>query len=175
MVKFRVLFLVYFIFTLSSLIAQPVNENDKLIKSAAIEIISSSEFCALITLDSKGHPQVRTMEVLPVEEDFTVWFGTNKNSRKVNQVKNDPRVTVYYSDPIGNGYVVLTGTAVIVDDKQEKEKHWKEDWDQFYPDREKIFVLLKVTPDRLEVVSYKHGLTGDLVTWRAPSVSLSGQ
>lgn len=170
------LIIIYFLFSFQfNISAQEPASNKDLIAGVAKEIIQETNYCALITLDSTGQPQVRTMEVLPVEENFTAWFGTNKNSRKVNQVKNDPRVTVYYSDPSGNGYVVLTGTAVIVDDKKKKEKYWKEDWDQFYPDREKIFVLLKVTPDRLEVVSYKHGLTGDSVTWRAPSVSLTGQ
>jgi general stress protein 26 len=153
--------------------AQDEEDNSDLIVTAAKELIQETNYCALITLDSTGHPQVRTMEVLPIEEDFTVWFGTNKNSRKVKEVENDPRVTVYYADPSGNGYVVLTGTAVIVDDKKKKEEYWKDDWDQFYPDREKIFILIKVVPDRLEVVSYKHGITGDSITWRAPSVSLS--
>jgi len=47
----------------------------------------------LITLDKDGAPRARTMDPFPVEDDFTVWFGTNSNSRKVVQIKNDPRVT----------------------------------------------------------------------------------
>lgn len=143
------------------------------ISAAASEIIGKEKYCALITLDISGHPQARTMEAFPAEENFVIWFGTNKNSRKVTEIKNDPRVSVYYGDPTGNGYVVIKGDAVLVDDPKEKEKHWMEHWEQFYTDRESNYILIKVIPQRLEVVSYKHGLTGDTITWRAPNKNIS--
>jgi len=152
--------------------SQETNANEDQIVTAANEIISQIKYCALITVDSTGHPQARTMETLPLEENFVAWFGTNKNSRKVREVINDPRVSIYYGDPSGNGYVVITGTASIIDDLNEKEKHWLEHWDQFYPDKEATYTLIKIIPNRLEVVSYKHGLTGDTVTWRAPNMKL---
>ena len=152
--------------------AQESVSGDELLLKAASEIIGQVKYCALITLDESGHPQVRTMEPFPPEENFIIWFGTNKNSRKVVEIKNDPRVTVYYGDPSGNGYVVITGTAFLVDDPKEKEKRWMEHWEQFYPDRDANYLLIKVIPQRLEVVSYKHGLTGDSVSWRAPRIEL---
>jgi len=170
MFTFRFLILVSIVFIFTDLTGQTETVTDEFLINAAQEIIQGTETCALITLDSTGYPQVRTMEVLPVEENFTVWFGTNKNSRKVQQIKHDTRVTIYYADPSGSGYVVLNGNAEIVNDETEKEKHWQEDWDQFYPDREEIFILIKVKPTRLEVVSYKHNITGDPVTWRAQFV-----
>ena len=138
---------------------------------AATDIMHRVPYCALITMDEKGQPQARTMESFPPEENFAIWFGTNRNSRKVREIKNDPRVTVYYQDEAGNGYVVITGAAVIVDDPAEKEKHWMERWAKFYPDRAD-YLLIKVIPKTLEVVNYQHDLTGDKVTWRAPHVEL---
>ena len=156
-----------------SLFAQDSKIDNDLLYLAANEIIDQAKLCALITLDSTGHPQVRTMEALPVEENFVVLLGTNKNSRKVKQIQNDSRVTVYYCDPSGNGYVVLNGNAKLVDDQNEKDSHWQDAWDQYYPNRDEIFVLIKVIPNRLEVVNYKQGVTGDVVTWRAPHINLN--
>ena len=60
--------------------------NNKLI-NAAKEIMTSAETCALITLDHEGRPRVRAMDPFLPESDFTVWFGTNPKSRKVDQIK----------------------------------------------------------------------------------------
>ena len=50
----------------------------------------SAKTCALITLDSEGRPRVRVMDPFIPENDFTVWFGTNPKTRKVEQIKNNP-------------------------------------------------------------------------------------
>ena len=150
--------------------AQDQSPDRDLILKAASDILGRVPYCALITLDSAGQPQARTMEPFPPEDDFVIWLGTNPKSRKVAEIKNDPRVTLYYQDLSGNGYVVITGRAVLVNDAKEKEKHWKEKWARFYPDRDSSFLLIKVIPKTLEVVSYEHGLTGDKISWRAPHV-----
>lgn len=147
-------------------------EVDQKILKVAHEILSQTRYCALITLDETGHPQTRTMEPFPPEEDFTLWFGTTKHSRKVKQIQHDSRATVYYFDDKNFGYAVFTGKAFIVDDQKEKQEKWMDHWADFYTDREKDYVLIKFVPDRLEVVSPKDGLTGDAVTWRAHSLSL---
>ena len=149
-----------------------VPDKDLIFKAAA-DIIKRVPNCALITLDEMGQPQARTMDPFPPEENFVIWFGTTLNSRKVSEIKNDPRVSIYYGEASGNGYVVLAGAAVLVDDSMAKEKYWKEKWERFYPDRKATYLLIKVIPKMLEVVSYEHGLTGDTITWRAPNINYS--
>jgi len=137
---------------------------------AAKEIMTSAETCALITLDQDGRPRVRAMDPFDPEDDFTVWFGTNANSRKVGQIKNDPRVTLYYLENGAAGYVMIHGTAQLVDDKEEKEKRWKTEWEAFYPNDRKGYLLIKIIPEWIEVLSYTHGLNGDPVSWEPPKV-----
>jgi general stress protein 26 len=127
---------------------------------AAKEIIASATTCALITIEG-NHPIVRVMDPFPPESDFTVWFGTNPKSRKVNQIKNNPNVTLYYLEKDASGYVVIHGIAELVNDQQEKEKHWKKEWKAFYPDKNESYLLIKVTPKSMEVISYKHAILGD--------------
>ncbi len=142
----------------------------KLIKEqttlAAREIINGSGKCALITLDDKGLPQVRTMDPFEPESDFTIWLATNPKSRKVNQIKNNPNVTLYYSDKNDNGYVSIYGIAELVNDQMEKDKRWKADWDDFYPNRTDGYLLIKVRPFRMEFINYKAGHAGDSITWQ---------
>jgi len=147
-------------------------ESDSLI-SAAHQIIESARYCALITLDKAGMPNVRTMDPFKPEEKMVIWMGTNSNSRKVNEIRNDSRVTMYYADPDGAGYVVINGNAILVNDQEEKERWWKKEWDAFYPEDKNNYLLIKVVPNKLEILSYKHGITGDPETWRVPAIDFN--
>ncbi len=137
---------------------------------AAREIMKESGTCALITLDDEGRPRARTMDPFLPEDDFTVWFGTNSNSRKVVQIKNDPRVTLYYYDSKKEGYVVINGTAQLVDESVEKEKYWKEEWAAFYPNKADNYLLIKVSPIWMEVLSPGDGIYNDTITWQPPII-----
>jgi len=137
---------------------------------AAREIMIDAGTCALITLDDEGKSRARTMDALIPEDDFTVWFGTNSSSRKVAQIKNDPRVTLYYFDTKTQGYVVIAGIAQLITDSTLKEKYWKEEWEAFYPNKQKDFMLIKVSPQWLEILSPAHGIYNNPVTWQPPVV-----
>ena len=75
---------------------------------AAREIISSVKYCALITIDSAGCADVRTMNPFPPEDDMTVWMATNTRSRKYNQINKNHNVTLYYANHSkADGYVAI--------------------------------------------------------------------
>jgi len=147
--------------------AQPASGETELTE-AAREIIQASRYAALVTLSESGAPHARTMDPFPPDSQFVVWMGTNRASRKVEDIRNDPRVLIYYQDPNGAGYVTLEGRARLVDDSLEKETRWKEEWAAFYPDRGAAFLLIAVTPVRMEVMNYRRGVIGDSATWRVP-------
>lgn len=138
--------------------------------AAAREITDASGTCALITLDDQSIPMVRIMEPFPPEKDFTVWFGTKAESRKVKQIKNNPKVTLFYQDSDDTGYVVIHGTAQIIDNEQEKQKWWKDSWEAFYPNNRAGFTLIKVSPDWMEILSVSRDIIGDSITWETPVV-----
>ena len=142
------------------------------LEQVAREIIAAANYAALITLDAEGHPRARVMDPFPPEEGMTVWLATNPRSRKVEQITADSRVTLYYFDETGLGYVTLMGTARLVNDAEEKARRWKPGWEAFYPDRESSYLLIEVTPQRMEVISVKHGLDGDPSTWTPPALAI---
>src|SRR3972149_7656196 len=112
--------------------------------SAAREIIKANPYCALVTVDSTGQPQVRTMNPFPLGEELVIWFATSRKSRKVTEIKNDQRVSVYYANHNNaKGYVNITGTAVIIDDKELLINMKREYWENI-PDWQNKFVLIKI-------------------------------
>ncbi|MEL6253309.1 MAG: pyridoxamine 5'-phosphate oxidase family protein [Bacteroidota bacterium] len=141
------------------------DSTEQKILSVAQEIMTEAKTCALISLDKEGRPRIRTMSPFLPEEGFIVWFGTNPNSRKVVQIKKDPRVTLYYTAKDETGYVMIHGRAELVNDPDEKQKHWKEEWEAFYPNRGEAYLLIKVSPEWMEVISEKHGILGDEKSW----------
>jgi general stress protein 26 len=138
--------------------------------AAARDIMENIRFCALITLDDSGHPRVRAMDPFLPDDNWIVRMGTNTNTRKANEIRNDSRVTLYYTHPGNMGYVIIYGTAKLLEDPKAKDEWFKEEWAQFYPDK-KGFVVIEVTPDRLEVLDYTRGIQGAPNTWMTPTVT----
>ena len=155
--------------------SQPAPDRAKII-AAARELIAAGTYCALITVDETGRPQVRTMNPFPPEEDMTVYMATNTRSRKVAEIRRNPRVCLYYADHSkATGYVAISGRAVLVDDMKEIQKRKRAYWDQSFEPGLKNLVLIKVVPEQLDVINYKQGVTADKVTWRSPSIEMGTQ
>lgn len=140
------------------------------ILNAARAIIRDAGTCALITVDTEGLPRVRTMDPFLPDTNFVIWLATNPDSRKTGQIRNDPRVVLYYAALDQSGYVTITGKATLVDELAELRKHWKEAWARFYPHRPEGYLLIRVRPEWLEVISYTHDIQGDPQTWQPPRI-----
>jgi general stress protein 26 len=145
-----------------------VNRDTMLV--AAREIMKETSYCGLVTIDSTGQPQIRTMNPFPLGEEFVIWFATSRSSRKVREIRENPKVCVYYADHVNaKGYVNITGTAVVLDDKELLNKMKRAYWESI-PDWQNKFVLIKIIPKTIELINYKHGLNNDPVTFKAPEI-----
>lgn len=149
---------------------QPADTSRQFLLDSAREIMLSAKKCGVITQDEQGVPQVRTMDPFSPEDDFTVWFATHPNTRKVQQIKNNPNITLYYSDKNDKGYVAIHGVAELVNDQKEKDKRWKNEWKNFYANRTDGYLLIKVTPHYMELINYNRGISGDPKTWQPAMV-----
>lgn len=137
---------------------------------AGQELTKESSYCALITIDSTGMPQARTMNPFPPADGFEIWFATSRTSRKVKDIRHNPNVCVYWSDHVhSNGYVSVNGIAEVIDDKQlliEKKRAY---WDGIKGWQDQ-FVLIRIVPKSMIVVNYKHNLINDPNTLGAPEI-----
>ena len=149
----------------------PFSRNELI--AVARETVSVARYCALITLDSAGRPQARTVDPFPPDANMEVWIGTNPRSSKVAEIRRNPRVTLYYFDREAQAYVSIYGIARLVNDPAEKAKRWKEEWKDFYPDRDGDYLLIAVRPEKLELVNVKKDIVGDPQTWKPPTVDFA--
>jgi general stress protein 26 len=141
-------------------------------RKIALEIINKADFCALITLDNEGIPEARMMQTLPTDHDFVIWLATKPNTRKVEQIKQNSKVGVYYTGNESSAYVYIKGNATLVNDILLKKKYWKEGWESFYPDMETDMILIKISPLTAQIVSYTHGIVSEELNWSAPIINI---
>lgn len=143
----------------------------KEIREIAREIMIAAKNCALITVDSLGIANVRTMDPFLPEDNFTVFMGTNSKSLKVKQIRDNNKVTLYYFDPKSVSYITLQGTAEIVNEQKMKEKYWKTAWENFYKNSKTDYLLIKFTPKKANIISEKYNLLGDAITWQTSQIN----
>ena len=148
--------------------ASSQDHQEEKFKEIALEIINSAKYSVLTTVNNSSADS-RTMDHFKVNPDFILYFGTNINSRKINHIKNNPIVTVHFNSKDNDGYVTVKGFASISDNSDLIEHYWKNEWDKFYPNKSN-YRLIKVKIQSFEIISEKHNILGDSITWKSPIV-----
>lgn len=117
--------------------------------------IEEAEFCFLITLAGDGTANARLMQPFGPEPDLTIWFGVSPESRKIEEIKRDSRVTVGYDYAEEGAYVTLKGQAYLSTDLEERRRFWREDFSDFWPEGPESdnYILIKFVPSRIEVMN----------------------
>ena len=90
------------------------------------KLIKGIKFAMLTTAMPDGTLRSRPMATQQVEFDGVLWFFTQYNSGKVDEIRNDQHVNVSYADPSDNRYVSVSGRAMIVRDRKKSEELWTE-------------------------------------------------
>lgn len=148
--------------------SRPAAPDRAAVIKAAAGVMDRARYCTLVTMGEDGHPQARIIDAFLPDEHMVVWMATTPLTRKVAQIRRDPRVTLVYFDPNTMAYVTLLGRAALVTDAAEKARRWKDDWAKLYTDRNRgdDYLLIKVTPFRLEISADSQGISNDPKTWR---------
>ncbi len=130
--------------------------------------MAEARYCTLVTLDSTGQPEARIVDPFAPDSDLTIWIATKPITRKAQQIRRDPRVTLLYFNAATQEYVTVIGSAALDTDSIDQTRHWKPEWAAMYPNanRGSDYLLLRVAPVRLEVVSFRRGMRNDPQTWR---------
>jgi general stress protein 26 len=141
--------------------------NPAQMRAAAVDIMKAARQCTLVTIGEDGQPQARIVEPL-IAADGSVWIATNSLTRKVQEIRKDPRVTLMFFNQAASEYVAVLGRATLVTDAARKAAHWRAEWKPFYKDEHRgaDFMLYEVRPSRLEISSARHNLNNDTTTWR---------
>lgn len=83
------------------------------------DIVDKAETCFLVTQGG-----VRPMGVRECDEDGTLWFLSDKHSRKNAQIAADGEVALYFQATEHSGFLHLTGQATVLHDRALIDKLW---------------------------------------------------
>ena len=110
-----------------------------------------------------------------------VHIMTNKLSRKVQHIQNNPNVVLTYLDGDGLSYVTMEGAVEILNDA-ESTSLWKPTFKLHYPEGpvsadvpHSRFVMLKLTPVRVEFSSVRFGTETAHDSWLPPALVRGGE
>ncbi|MCH5377357.1 MAG: pyridoxamine 5'-phosphate oxidase family protein [Planctomycetes bacterium] len=103
-------------------------------------------FCMLASRDGEDI-RSRPMGAYVARDEHAVYFLTDVEGHKDNEIKRNPNVCLAFADPDNQTYVSVTGTAIVSNDRQKIKELWSTParvwWDD--PDDPSIRVL-EVTP-----------------------------
>ena len=117
------------------------------------DLIRDHHIAMLTTIDTDGAPWNRPMAPQDTEDfDGVVYLFTGKDSEKVKHIARNPKVSVAFSKPSDQEYVVMTGTARVTHDMAKIEKLWSPSVRAWFPDgpEDANLRLIEVDVDRAE-------------------------
>ncbi len=116
----------------------------------AWDLIEKIGFCMLTTQTGRDL-RARPMAAYVERMENAVYFLTDVDSHKDDEIARSPNVCLAFADPKGQKYVSLSGTAEVLNDRARIKELWgtpaKAWWDS--PDDPSIRIL-KVTPSFAE-------------------------
>jgi general stress protein 26 len=95
------------------------------------DLLSDFGVAMLITRTPDGKLRGRPMALAQVEADGTLWFATDRDSAKVDELEADPEAAVTMQS--STKFVSLSGTAQMVDDRAKLRELWKTEWKVWFP------------------------------------------
>jgi general stress protein 26 len=116
------------------------------------ELIKDIRIAIVTTVEPDGTLHGRPLAALAYENDGQLWFYTAIDSAKVSEVANDVRASVAFADTDEDKYVVVSGTADIVNDRQRIHQLWTPFAKPWFPDGpdDPNLALLRVQAERAE-------------------------
>ena len=124
-------------------------------KEKITSIMKKNSLHSYLATCDKDQPRVRPVSPI-VEDDMSVWVTTFSTSRKVGQIKQNPKVCLaFVEQPNGEKSAILVGEAKIIDSPEEKKKVWKLatfNLSEHFPDgpESEKFCLLKIIIKKIE-------------------------
>jgi general stress protein 26 len=119
----------------------------KELKEVSLALMETAPAVYLTTVGGDGFPRTRALlnlrnrEQYPNQahlyaehrDDLMILFSTNTLSKKIGQIKTNPKVSVYYCNPAKFHGLMLAGEIEIVDDSELRHALWNEGWERYYP------------------------------------------
>lgn len=113
------------------------------------ELVSDIKVCMFIT-NNEGdtNTHTRPMWTVDTEDDGTLWFFTNRNSIKVDEVAAEQKAHLTYAHPGKESYLDVWGMATVHTDRALIKEKWQPMLKAWFPkgDDDPDIALLRIRP-----------------------------
>mgnify|MGYP004685615651 CR=1 FL=1 len=123
------------------------------VRKNILEVVVSCDTVQFCTFGLSIYPETMTIANFLNKnkndtKDLTLHFLTNKHSHKIEQVKNNKNICLYYFNQETRHAMTLFGDVEVILDQTEKQKFWMDDWKSFgYSGKDdKTCCIIQFTP-----------------------------
>ena len=99
----------------------------------SLALVERSPVAMLGSVDANGWPNIKAMLNMEHEGLKTIWFGTNTSSRRVGQLRQNPKACVYYVDQEQFKGLMLVGMVEILQDAASRRRRWRPGFEKYDP------------------------------------------
>lgn len=117
-----------------------------------IEMVKDVRICMLITKEKDAENlSGRPMSISKIDEYGTMWFFTKKSSYKVDEIEESKKVSLVITNESSNNYLMIHGTATLVNDKPTMAVLWSSLMKAWFPNGldDPDITLIKVVPSEV--------------------------
>lgn len=138
-----------------------------------LELLHEFETATLITRSRAGRLHGRPMSIAQVEKDGTMWFITDIESPKLQEIVDDSRAMVSMQND--KQYVAVNGNVEVVRDEAKTRELWKEQYRVWFKgEDDPELVLLRFSPFDAEYWD-NAGTSGLRYAFKAAKAYLEGE
>ncbi|WP_416826169.1 pyridoxamine 5'-phosphate oxidase family protein [Ectobacillus polymachus] len=124
------------------------------LKEKVVNIISNHRTGTLASVENnKPHSRYMTF----YNEDITLYTPTKKDTEKIDEIKNNPYVSVllgYEEKGQNDALVEILGTSSINNTQSLKEKFWEESFNKWFDGpNDPNYVFLEIQPETVRILN----------------------
>ena len=126
------------------------------------KLIRGIDIAMLTTRIDDGRLLSRPLRMQELEAEGALWFITDRNSHKAEEVRLQPQVHASFASADHNTYVSIAGRAAVIFDKAKLSQLWSPAMAVFYPKGidDPDLCLLRVQAESAEYWDGPGGLVG---------------
>ena len=98
-------------------------------------LVENIEIALMTTRRPDGALVTRPMATQKQEADADLWFVTNIETDKIDEIEHDPNVNLGYYDPSSKEWVSVSGTATMTQDRAKIHALYQPDWKAWFGDK----------------------------------------
>ena len=102
--------------------------------SELYDLIGDIEIALMTTRRADGHLVTRPMATQDRGPLADLWFVTNIEADKIDEIEHDPHVNLGYLDSGSMEWVSVSGTATITQDRAKIHELYEPDWKMWFGD-----------------------------------------